>query len=63
MRYGQPARSAVCAYTPSSVIFPDKLDQEKLSRLLKLRYNNAIADADLGSRRGFMIFAGFQQYL
>ena len=43
-----------------------ELDQEKLSLLLKLRYDNAIADAiaDLGKPEeiGF-IFAGFQKYL
>jgi type I restriction enzyme, R subunit len=44
----------------------DELDSEKLSPLLKLRYNNAIADAtaDLGSAdqiRG--MFVGFQRYL
>jgi type I restriction enzyme, R subunit len=44
----------------------DELDQDKLSPLLRLRYNNAIADAtaDLGSpdeiRR---MFIGFQKYL
>ncbi|MGK2942504.1 MAG: type I restriction-modification enzyme R subunit C-terminal domain-containing protein, partial [Immundisolibacter sp.] len=44
----------------------DELDQEKLSPLLKLRYNNAIADAltELGSPeqvRG--LFVGFQRHL
>src|ERR1700733_11213436 len=43
-----------------------ELDQEKLSPLLKLRYDNAIADAiaDLGRPEeiGF-IFSGFQKYL
>ena len=43
-----------------------ELDQEKLSPLLKLRYNNAIADAvaDLGRPEEIaMIFTGFQKYL
>lgn len=44
----------------------DELDTEKLSPLLKLRYNNAIADAvkDLGSPEQIReVFVGFQQYL
>ena len=44
----------------------DELDTEKLSPLLKLRYNNAIADAvkDLGSPEQIrQVFVGFQQYL
>ena len=44
----------------------DELDQEKLSPLLKLKYNNAIADAtaDLGSPEQIRnLFVGFQQYL
>jgi type I restriction enzyme R subunit len=44
----------------------EELDRAKLSPLLRLMYNNAIADAvaDLGKPEeiGFM-FAGFQQYL
>ena len=43
-----------------------ELDQEKLSPLLKLRYNNAIADAvaDLGKPEEIgRIFSGFQKYL
>jgi type I restriction enzyme, R subunit len=43
-----------------------ELDQEKLSPLLKLRYNNAIADAvaDLGRPEEIaLIFTGFQKYL
>jgi type I restriction enzyme R subunit len=44
----------------------EELDREKLSPLLKLKYNNAIADAwaDLGRPEevGYM-FAGFQKYL
>ena len=43
-----------------------ELDQEKLSPLLKLKYNNAIADAvaDLGRPEEIgMIFSGFQKYL
>jgi type I restriction enzyme R subunit len=43
-----------------------ELDQEKLSPLLKLKYNNAIADAvaDLGRPEEIgMIFAGFQKHL
>ena len=43
-----------------------ELDQEKLSPLLKLRYNNAIADAvaDLGPPAEIArIFSGFQKYL
>ncbi|OWY71986.1 restriction endonuclease subunit R [cyanobacterium TDX16] len=44
----------------------EELDQEKLSPLLKLKYNNAIADAvaDLGKPEEIgKIFAGFQKYL
>jgi len=44
----------------------DKLDTEKLSPLLRLRYNNAIADAikDLGSPDQVrQVFVGFQRYL
>ena len=44
----------------------EELDQEKLSPLLKLKYNNAIADAlaDLGRPEDIGIFfAGFQKYL
>ena len=39
----------------------EELDREKLSPLLKLKYNNAIADsiADLGGN----VFAGFQKHL
>jgi type I restriction enzyme R subunit len=43
-----------------------ELDQDKLSPLLKLKYNNAIADAvaDLGRPEEIgKIFAGFQKYL
>lgn len=43
-----------------------ELDKEKLSPLLKLRYNNAIADAvaDLGRPEEIgKIFSGFQKYL
>jgi type I restriction enzyme, R subunit len=43
-----------------------ELDREKLSPLLKLKYNNAIADAiaDLGKPEEIgKIFAGFQKYL
>jgi type I restriction enzyme R subunit len=43
-----------------------ELDKEKLSPLLKLKYNNAIADAvaDLGKPEEIgKIFAGFQKYL
>ena len=43
-----------------------ELDKEKLSPLLKLKYNNAIADAvaDLGKPDEIgKIFAGFQKYL
>jgi len=43
-----------------------ELDQEKLSPLLKLKYNNAIADAvaDLGRPEEIgKLFAGFQKYL
>jgi len=43
-----------------------ELDKEKLSPLLKLKYNNAIADAvaDLGRPEEIgKIFAGFQKYL
>ena len=44
----------------------DELDTEKLSPLLRLRYNNAIADAvkDLGSPDQIrQVFVGFQRYL
>jgi type I restriction enzyme R subunit len=44
----------------------EELDREKLSPLLKLKYNNAIADAwaDLGRPEEVgLIFAGFQKYL
>ena len=44
----------------------DELAQEKLSPLLKLKYNNAIADAvaDLGRPEEIgKVFAGFQKYL
>ncbi len=44
----------------------EELDQEKLSPLLKLKYNNAIADAvaDLGRPEEIgTVFAGFQKYL
>jgi type I restriction enzyme R subunit len=43
-----------------------ELDKEKLSPLLKLKYNNAIADAiaDLGRPEEIgTVFSGFQQYL
>jgi type I restriction enzyme R subunit len=43
-----------------------ELDEEKLSPLLKLKYNNAIADAvaDLGRPEEIgRVFAGFQKYL
>jgi type I restriction enzyme R subunit len=43
-----------------------ELDQEKPSPLLKLKYNNAIADAvaDLGRPEEIgKLFAGFQRYL
>jgi type I restriction enzyme R subunit len=44
----------------------DELDQAKLSPLLKLKYNNALADAivDLGQPEEIgRLFAGFQKYL
>jgi type I restriction enzyme R subunit len=43
-----------------------EFDKEKLAPLLKLRYNNAIADAiaDLGKPEEIgKVFAGFQKYL
>jgi len=43
-----------------------ELDQEKLTPLLRLKYNNSIADAvaDLGRPEEIgKVFAGFQQYL
>ena len=43
-----------------------ELDQEKLTPLLRLKYNNSIADAvaDLGQPEEIgKVFAGFQQYL
>jgi type I restriction enzyme R subunit len=44
----------------------EELDQEKLTPLLRLKYNNSISDAlaDLGQPEEIgMIFAGFQKYL
>jgi type I restriction enzyme R subunit len=44
----------------------DELDQDKLTPLLRLKYNNAIADAtaDLGKPEQIReVFAGFQKYL
>src|SRR6266853_5218463 len=44
----------------------EELDREKLSPLLKLKYNNAIADAvaDLGRPEELgNVFAGFQKHL
>lgn len=44
----------------------EELDAEKLTPLLRLRYNNAIADAvaDLGSADQIRrVFVGFQKYL
>lgn len=44
----------------------EELDAEKLTPLLRLRYNNAISDAvaDLGSAGQIRrVFAGFQKYL
>ena len=44
----------------------EELDREKLSALLKLKYNNAIADAvaDLGRPEEIgVVFAGFQKHL
>ncbi|MDO8385545.1 MAG: type I restriction-modification enzyme R subunit C-terminal domain-containing protein, partial [Polaromonas sp.] len=44
----------------------DELDTEKLSPLLRLRYNNAIADAvkDLGNPEQIrQVFVGFQKHL
>ena len=44
----------------------EELDQDKLSPLLKLKYNNAIADAvaDLGRPEEIgAVFSGFQKYL
>ena len=43
-----------------------ELDQNKLSPLLKLKYNNALADAmaDLGQPEQIRtVFVGFQKYL
>ena len=43
-----------------------ELDQEKLTPLLRLRYNNSIADAitDLGRPEEIgSVFSGFQRYL
>lgn len=43
-----------------------ELDQDKLSQLLKLKYNNAISDAvaDLGRPEEIgNVFVGFQKYL
>jgi type I restriction enzyme, R subunit len=44
----------------------EELEQEKLTPLLRLKYNNSIADAiaDLGRPEEIgKVFAGFQQYL
>jgi len=44
----------------------EELDAEKLTPLIRLRYNNAIADAvdDLGSADQIrQVFVGFQRYL
>jgi len=44
----------------------EELDREKLAPLLRLKYNNAIADAvaDLGRPEEIgQVFAGFQKYL
>jgi type I restriction enzyme R subunit len=44
----------------------EELDQEKLTPLLRLKYNNSISDAlaDSGQPEEIgMIFAGFQKYL
>jgi type I restriction enzyme R subunit len=44
----------------------EELDQEKLTPLLRLKYNNSLSDAlaDLGRPEEIgMIFAGFQKYL
>jgi hypothetical protein len=44
----------------------DELDAEKLSPLLKLKYNNALADASQGPGEPEQIrqvFVGFQRYL
>ena len=51
---------------PKNLQGVDELDTEKLSPLLKLRYNNAIADAvkDLGSPKHVrQVFGGFQRHL
>jgi type I restriction enzyme, R subunit len=43
-----------------------ELDKEKLSPLLRLKYNNALADAivDLGQPAEISeVFSGFQKYL
>ncbi len=44
----------------------DELDQDKLTPLLRLKYNNSISDAvaDLGRPDEIgKVFAGFQKYL
>ena len=44
----------------------EELDQEKLTRLLRLKYNNAIVDAmtDLGQPEEIrLVFSGFQKFL
>ena len=51
---------------PTNVLFDAELDTEKLSPLLRLKYNNAISDAfaELGSPAEVReVFSGFQQYL
>jgi type I restriction enzyme R subunit len=44
----------------------EQLDQEKLTPLLRLKYNNAISDAmkDLGQPEQIrLVFSGFQKFL
>jgi len=54
------------AATAGITVGVEELDWEKLTPLLRLRYNNSIADAleDLGPAAEIcQVFAGFQQYL
>jgi type I restriction enzyme R subunit len=63
-RHGDAGIAFVLAHYVSEGV--EELDEEKLGPLLKLKYNNAIADAlaDLGpADQVRAAFLGFQQYL
>ncbi len=62
LTFGEP----VYIYSLKDGINDGELNQDKLSPLLKLKYNNAIADAvaDLGQPERIKdTFSGFQKYL